>query len=105
MKEANNHWQKLQKLDPEIYRYDYLYAGNKCLFSLCLEKHLKQRHFVKIDKKNTKSQLDQLINLLGSSERPIAKGLAYEAIWGDPPEVLKSPKERHLLYRIETQEE
>jgi hypothetical protein len=86
--EVDNSWARLQNLYPGIYLPNYTYAGPKCLFSLCLEKHRGSAIETKIGlaKGEGLSQLDILVELLRSSHSPLSKNYIYEYIWNESPE-------------------
>lgn len=83
---AMKHWLELSSILPDIYQENFYYNGIKCLFSLCLNKHLKPRSIpLKLEKDPEHSYFDSLWNLLASSPAPLSKGYIYEYIWGEPP--------------------
>lgn len=103
---SKNHWRELQKIDPEVYLDDFKYTGVKCLFSLCLDKHLLKKMPDKVEKIEAKSQLEALINLLLHSEKPLPKGYIFEILWGSPPQDKEDLKKlTRLVYRARIEKE
>lgn len=84
--EAKFYWDKLQKTSPEIYHRDFTYHGEKCLFSVCLEKYLKSTPAIILgiegDDASNKSEL--IINILEKNKAPISRDYLFECLWGRP---------------------
>lgn len=84
---AKTHWSELQKIAPEVHRGEFQYAGEKCLFSLCLEKSKQTSAKVVIarnDIKGTKTKI--AYEILMNLEAPIKNSHLFELIWGEAPE-------------------
>lgn len=98
--EAKDHWIKLQKLAPDMFQDNFVFNGRKCLFSLCLNKHLNRSKSLNIKKKEERPQLDALIELLEKAEGPLQKGFIYEFLWNTTPESKDDFKKlTRLIYR------
>lgn len=81
---ADIYWKKLQQIVPSAYSENFQYLGQKCLFSLCLDKHRpskKQVHFLPTD---SVSKIDKLYAILQEADRPLSKEVIYELIWDEP---------------------
>lgn len=87
MTEAKNYWDKLHARFPETYAENFQYNGSKCLFSLCLQKHLKPAfELITTEKPEFSSKLDLLIDIMSRATTPVPKGQLYECLWGTHPE-------------------
>jgi hypothetical protein len=78
---ARIYWKELQMGHPEIYLENYLYKGDKSIFSLCLAKHLKAPVIKKQEIPISSSKENALISILQNASAPIRKELLYELIW------------------------
>lgn len=84
--EAKAFWDKLHARFPEIYQANFHYNGQKCLFSLCLKKHLKPAfELITTDRPEFTSKLDLLIDIMTRATTPVTKGQLYECLWGTHP--------------------
>jgi len=84
--EALLHWSRLEAILPDVFKNNFHYDGTKCLFSLCLKKHLVSRAApLTVIKDESLNYLDILLNLLVSSPGPLSKSYVYEFVWGDLP--------------------
>lgn len=85
-KSAEDTWERLMKSFPESYLPGFKYVGAKCLFSLCLEKHLDSTISKSgLVKPESSSKLESLLRLMESLKKPVSKGELYELIWGEGP--------------------
>ena len=82
---ALGHWRVLQTMMPEVYGQPFEYAGNKCLFSLALRKHLSRGEVTPSDFEAKDSKLDQLISILRAHPAGLRKAHLYELLWGEIP--------------------
>jgi hypothetical protein len=77
-------WKKLETLYPSLFAADFNYLGDKCLFSLCINKHLQV-----LDKEISKAQgetiIEQLKFIFESNPGPFAKEDLYKMLWGSEP--------------------
>lgn len=82
--EAQKSWEWLMQHGPHIYLSDFNYKGDKCLFSLCLDKFKSRLSQVKIENhfKPNFSLEDKLIALLDNTSIPLSKDYIYKALWG-----------------------
>jgi hypothetical protein len=85
-KAVEQYWAELHALYPDTYLPEFKYAGNKCLFSLAMDKHRSSYiEKVQINKVEDLSQIDSLVGLLTSSHSPLSKGHIYEYLWDEAP--------------------
>jgi hypothetical protein len=84
--EAQASWNKLSNVAPEIYRADFRYEGDKCLFSLALEKYSVSLRDPIVREITGKTNLEKLASILQDAKAPIRKELLYELIWGETAE-------------------
>lgn len=76
------HWNELKKIAPLVYQDEFQYQGDRCLFSLCLQKSLNNKSF-KVDfevQGNNKTEL--LINFLKKNPGPQSKEVLYQLLYG-----------------------
>ena len=85
--EASKHWCFLQeKYGKTSYRDDFKWSGEKCLFSLCLEKHLNKP---KVDKVVLKivagdgPKYQMAYEVLKNAQTPVRSEELYEILYGD----------------------
>lgn len=85
----HRYWKKLQILNSKVYGENFKYHGNKCLFSLCLDKYANKLASKK-DVLATSSAVlpklkeEALIFLLKEANTPIKRDDLYEKLWGKP---------------------
>ena len=84
--EAEKYWMKLSEISPEAYGPAFQYNGDRCLFSLCLEKCLTKKSEVKegisLEKEYKEKEL-QLIEILSTqSSWQIKKEELFFALYG-----------------------
>jgi len=83
--EALKHWKILQNGAPYLYQDDFKYSGEKCLFSLCLDKHLKTETKISlVIDRSGKPLLQLAFEILSQCQKPIHKGHLYELLYGEP---------------------
>lgn len=83
---AKTYWNLLQEKFPNIYLDDFHYAGNKCLFSKCLDKYTSSSEAdLKTPFANEGSLSDKLVAILKQSPVPLSKNYLYEILWGEEP--------------------
>ena len=81
---ARNYWSLLKEISPRIYGEDFNYQGDKCLFSLCLKKHLAKKAPVKPNLTAPQgNHLEKLMHILENSQAPLKKEELFKAIWGE----------------------
>jgi hypothetical protein len=89
LNEAERHWNELYKISSEIYsQTPFEYKGEKCLFSIALNKHqqnLKLNELISF-KINSNHREDQLMEILSHSNIPIPQAVLYKMIWGQEAE-------------------
>ncbi len=82
LKEAHKYWEFLMELAPHTYKHNFEYFGDKCVFSLALDKYrsiLEQ----KTEPLNTEGNKEEvLLTLLKNSKFPVKKDELYKKIWG-----------------------
>lgn len=81
---AMNYWERLTELSPHIFKKDFQYAGDKCLFSMCLNKHLGQKDVAKEISctELPKVKEDALVTLLSQSQAPLKREALFTLLWG-----------------------
>lgn len=83
---AREYWKLLQDVSPGTYLDEFQYRGEKCLFSLCLEKHLQvKKDDVVVEISAEASKLDILIHVLTVMKAPVLKEHLYQHLWGALP--------------------
>ena len=101
--EAQKSWNLLKEMNPEIYKENFAYSGQKNLFSLCLEKHRiigKSEKDIEVTGKNTS---EILINILKTMKAPIPKELLFEKIWGHKPSSTADDNRlKNLIYYVKS---
>jgi hypothetical protein len=86
LEKANKHWKDLTKMMPDVYQENFVFNGKKCLFSLCLNKHLfKTVRAQPIVRNENNSLVDALYQLLSNSSSPLSKSYIYEYLWNEIP--------------------
>jgi tetratricopeptide (TPR) repeat protein len=85
--EASKHWSFLQeKYGKTVYRDDFKWSGEKCLFSLCLEKHLNKP---KVGKDVLKivagdgPKYQMAYEVLKNAQTPVRSEELYEILYGE----------------------
>jgi hypothetical protein len=78
------YWDRLRQWSPQIYDENFQYFGDKCIFSLCLEKRLKSvTTEISVDK-NFSPMEEKFIKLLQASGGQLNKEVCYEKLFGSP---------------------
>lgn len=100
--EAKKFWAKLQEGSPHLYQGDFKYNGEKCLFSLCLHKHLTAQPVLSIVIDKTDKPLHQIVfEILSQWQKPIPKGHLFELVYGEPPrDKADDTKLSKLIYKV-----
>lgn len=75
---AEEAWNELMLINPKVYKFDFDYSGDKCLFSLCLDKNLNKKS-LSVNLYASKEQT--LLSMLLSSKVPLNKEFIYERIY------------------------
>lgn len=85
---ARSFWNQLHELNPEVYRSFLDYQGEKCLFSICLKKHLtKEKQGPQSIDLNFLQEREKLfIKMLTESSVPVKKEDLFFALWNKPLE-------------------
>ncbi len=82
---AKQEWMELQKISDRQYGEAFIYEGPKSLFSLCLDKNLKNfQDTPVIASLESSSKQEHLIQILRQLKAPISKEALFEKIWGRP---------------------
>lgn len=95
--DAVGNWNKLMMINSNIYGKDFSYLGNKCLFSLCLNKYL-ENNVIKNNLLSISSMVlpevkeEALVFLLTESSIPLKRDELYEKLWGKPVQDKKELK-------------
>jgi tetratricopeptide (TPR) repeat protein len=86
LEKADYNWAKLRQMMPNDYQDNFQFVGKKCLFSLCLDKHLsKTRKIQPIKKNESVNLINSLYTLLKNSPIPLSKSYIYEHLWSETP--------------------
>lgn len=97
--EALKHWKTLQKNHgSELYQDGFNWSGEKCLFSLCLEKHRKKLNsapFQVIQGDGPKYQI--AYEILKAANGPVKSGELFELLYGEVFEDKEDLKKLALL--------
>ena len=89
---AKSYWQKLHQSNPDLYGPHFNFIGEKCIFSLCLNKHLTRIEQSNVlikkipDENNSTNHLEKLFHLFKNSTAPISKEFIYQQLWGEKPD-------------------
>lgn len=78
---AYAYWQKLQELNPHIYQGEFDFQGNKCLFSLCLKKSLRQTKQQRIQVPQDLTMFEKLDFIFENSNGVISKEELFQLLW------------------------
>ncbi len=81
---ADIYWKKLQQIVPGVYSENFQYLGQKCLFSLCLDKHRPSERTINLLPIDSGSKIEKLYAILQEADRPLSKEVIYELIWDEP---------------------
>lgn len=81
--EALEHWNQLNTISSHTYLDNFQYKGDKCLFSLCLDKHQKVKTDAKInlDQIKAESKAELFYKILIEANAPISKENIYQLIY------------------------
>lgn len=82
--EAHFYWSKLSEFEPRVYCSDFNYQGDKCLFSICLKKHIESKDDFEDIKNLPENKIEALIMILSHSSAPLRQEWIYEKIWKEP---------------------
>lgn len=101
--EANDHWKKLSLLSPEIYQPNFLFKGDKCLFSIALMKQLEKLKIAEapVIISDNSSQHEKIITILKQAKVPVGRDFLFKSVYGKEAET----KEDYLrlskvIYRL-----
>ncbi len=87
LEDASKHWSFLQgKYGKTLYGDDFKWSGDKCLFSLCLEKHLNKRKVDKVVLKILAGDGPKYIKayeVLKNAQAPVRSNELYEILYGE----------------------
>jgi hypothetical protein len=84
--EAGKSWAKLQELSSSVYREDFQYEGETCLFSLCLGKLLMGcKPKVSLSSGELISKEERLFTLLKEHPHGLSKSQLHHLLWGAEP--------------------
>lgn len=82
LKTAKEFWEKLHAMSPHLYGPEFNYRGEKSLFSLCLDKYLKNKQLHSDVQIDDSSKINTFITLLRNHKNGLSKELLHELIWG-----------------------
>lgn len=105
--QAKYFWDKLTHEFPGLYLDNFKYNGEKCLFSLCLDKHYtKMPSHTSFNFEEGLTKLDKLKIIFEREQNPISASNLFELIWGrsceSKDDLLKISK---LIYRLKAEGE
>jgi len=81
---AQNYWEKLQIINPSLYKETFQFTGDYCLFSACLNKHLnKETSSLSGIQEFRGTTQEKLVFFLESSERPLSKEELIDYLWAE----------------------
>ena len=104
--EAQAEWLKLKNIAKNTYGSEFKYKGSKCLFSLCLAKHIGQIAKPDFQLLKSGSKLEKLIHIMVQSQGAISAALLYELIWEENVEEKEDLKKvSRLVFRANTENE
>jgi hypothetical protein len=85
LEQANIHWLFLQsKCGKDLYMNGFKWAGEKCIFSLCLDKHLKKQKLDRVALKiiaGDGPRYQKAYEVLKNAQAPVRSELLYEIIY------------------------
>ncbi len=84
--EAQKYWQKLETMNPEIYKEKFSYQGQLCIFGLCLDRYLRNKKSLILPHSDSISKEDLLFMALETSNKPLSKEKIFQIVYGDLPE-------------------
>lgn len=79
--EAKTYWKKLQISAPDVYGPDFKYHGDKCIFSLCLDKHLSQPKKSLEFSNLPENKVEALYMILSEASTPVRKETIHQLLW------------------------
>lgn len=79
--EALGFWKKLQMSAPDIYLPDFSYKGDKCIFSLCLDKHLSRPKKSLEFSNLPENKVEALYIILSEANAPVRKEVIHQLLW------------------------
>jgi hypothetical protein len=100
MTEARKYWHLLQRHNPQLYSENFKFTGDKCLFSISLERY--QHYFSplkKLEEINSSqlSKIELLHHLLSSSLRPLTQEELIESIYREHVDEKAKARLRKLI--------
>ena len=97
---AKFYWNELSSINPNIYKENFSYKGDRCLFSMALDKvtNLKAQSYCLA---NIENKEDKLLAILKNSNRPVPKEQIYFEIWNMEPDSKDDFKKlAQLVYQV-----
>lgn len=87
IEEAQTHWGYLQsRYGKQLYQDDFRWNGEKCLFSLCLDKHVAKRKDAPLKLQlvtGDESKYKLAYKILKNAQAPMRSGELYELLYGE----------------------
>ncbi|MFZ4715393.1 MAG: hypothetical protein ACOYL6_16840 [Bacteriovoracaceae bacterium] len=82
--EALKWWGELTLISPDIYQADFIYKGDKCLFSVAYQMHRQNdEKIIILENVKEKTKEELLLKILENSKHPVRKDQIYKMIWGE----------------------
>ncbi|MFZ4714897.1 MAG: hypothetical protein ACOYL6_14355 [Bacteriovoracaceae bacterium] len=106
MDHAQQAWEELKAKNKELYQGNFVFKGQKCLFSLCLQKFLRGKEskieLVTISQiQSSSNKMEALYQILQAQTSPINKLDLYFLLWGEKPtDKFALNKLEKLVYRV-----
>jgi hypothetical protein len=96
---ARNFWSLLRRHNSGLYLDEFVYAGDKNLFSLCLQKHSKVAHRrrTSLSINEDLSALERLHHILNQAQVPLLKDELISMLWKDAEYCPKLESRFHKL--------
>lgn len=93
--EANSLWRELMSSSPDVYKDNFSYHGDTCLFSLCLEKNLRPIEDISDFAKDPQiTKEEAILEILKKRKGPVSKEEIFRLIYGREAE---SKEDMHKL--------
>lgn len=101
---ARREWLQMTKLSPTIFDKDFIYHGDKCLFSVAVNKLQPKKEVLDFKRPKESNNENHFLNILLKSEgTPISKEELFFELWGRP---IESKEDLNKLvctvYRLKT---
>ncbi len=89
---AQASWQSLQNMSPLRYQDNFIYSGDKCVFSICLEGLLSGNQKLEITIDLPADRAEALIVIIQKSKSPVSKDILFKKLWSREASSVKDDK-------------